>query len=177
MTSNNNIVLDRAKMSPQAYFLYNYLCRYHVGKKSAIKQKELIPILNDLSKNINFNDRDTRGARSECNTYDGNLKYICADNDGYYIAASDAEVDASAAIEIKKAIVLFKSYQNAQRRKANHGQVKIVFTDYEKGLIEAFDQFDKKEAMKIGVPAYQKSETPYNGLIFENEDGQFKLPI
>lgn len=165
---NNNIILERAKMSPQAYFIYNYLCRYHVGKKNAIKQKDLIPRLNELSKNINFGERDVRAARSECNTYDGNLKYICADNNGYYIAASDEEIDASSAIEVKKAIVLFKSYQTAQRRKANHGQVKIVFSDYEKGLVEAFEQFDKKLSREAGIPAYP---------IFEDEEGHLQLPV
>jgi hypothetical protein len=165
-TYNNNIILEREKMSPQAYFLYNYLCRYHVGKDNAIKQKDLIPRLNALSAKINFTDRDVRAARSECNTYDGNLKYICADNDGYYIAASDEEIDASSAIEIKKAIVLFKSFQNAQRRKAHHGQVKIVFSDYEKGLVEAFEQFDKKLSREAGIPAYQR-----------DDNGQLKLPI
>lgn len=168
-TYNNNIILEREKMSPHAYFLYNYLCRYHVGKDNAIKQKDLIPRLNALSAKINFTDRDVRAARSECNTYDGNLKYICADNNGYYIAASDEEIDASSAIEVKKAIVLFKSYQTAQRRKAHHGQVKIVFSEYEKGLIEAFNQFDQKESMKVGIPAYQTDET--------DDNGQLKLPI
>lgn len=151
-----NQILERKKMTPESYKLYSFLCEHCIGEYNAIKQEELAPL-------INLDRRTIRKCIAELDTYPGNLKIICTGNSGVWIATSKEEARKSADIDLKKGLAHLEKYQSKMRKLGLDGQYKIQFSTYEKPIVEAI--------------VHEEPEVKNEPMLFEDENGRFKLPV
>lgn len=151
-----NQIIERTKMTPDSYKLYNFLCEHCIGQFNAIKQEELSPLLN-------LDRRTIRKCIAELDTYPGNLKIVCTGNAGVWIATSKNDARKSADVDLKKGIAHLAKYQAKMRKLGLDGQYKIQFSTYEKPMIEAI--------------VHDEPKVDNDPIIFEDENGRFKLPV
>lgn len=148
-----NQILERERLSSEAYKLYNFLCNNCVGEKNAIKQDDLVTLLE-------IDRRTIRKCISELLVTTENMKIVCTGNSGVWIASSKEEGRRSAETDLKKAIAHLEKYWAVMRKIGLDGQYKITFSKYEKPIVESIAHEEKT-----------------NDLYFEDEFGNLQLPI
>ena len=122
------------KHSPTVYKIHDYLKNNAVGYENRLKAWQIMKEF-DITDNKTF-----RGYIEEIRQSPVLQKIICSEagnNGGYWIATSDAEVEATLDHLYKRAMEMLKTYAIIKRKYQLDGQQRLKMTKYEKEIIES----------------------------------------
>ena len=122
------------KHSSIVYQIHDYLKNNAVGYENRLKSGQIMAKFG-ITDNKTF-----RGYIEEIRQSPVLQKIVCSEagqNGGYWIATSDAEVEATLEHLYKRAIEMLKTYAIIKRKYKNDGQYRLKMTKYEKEIIES----------------------------------------
>ena len=122
------------KHSPMVYKIHDYLKNNAVGYENRLKAWQIMKEF-DITDNKTF-----RGYIEEIRQSPVLQKIICSEagnNGGYWVATTDAEVEATLDHLYKRAMEMLKTYAIIKRKYQLDGQQRIKMTKYEKEIIES----------------------------------------